>query len=239
MPRRLYLVRYGETDANFFKIIDGQGIGVHPEYGSPLNHSGSSQACKLGHALSKVKIHHIYMSPARRAIQTANQICLWTHCDNLSLKRSVVKDLLEINFGILEGLNGQKAREKYPDLLKIYHEKPSLAFFPEGESVAGAYRRISFALDEILAAHIANENILIVSHGGVITLIFIHIFKLDLDTMFHAIRHHNCGLSIIEWEKPDSPKIICINDISHLTNEYAERIKNPTTPFLSGQLNLF
>ena len=215
MPRRLYLVRHGETDANLFKIIEGRGAGLSPKYGNPLNYSGLWQACELGHALAGVKINHIYMSPLRRAVETADQICRWTDVNNMPLKRSTVRELAEINFGVLEGFNGQRAREKYPDLFKTYYSNPSLTFFPEGESVAQAYQRVSFALDKILAAHTSSENILIVSHGGVMTLIFIHIFNLNLDTVFHAIRHHNCGLSIIEWEKPNSPKIICMNDISH------------------------
>lgn len=214
MPRRLYLVRHGETDANFFKIIEGQGTGVSPEYGNPLNHNGLSQASYLGHILEGVNFNHIYISPARRAVETADQICRWTNVRNMPLKRSLNKEFAEINFGVLEGYSGKKAREKYPDLFKIYYGKPSQTAFPEGESIAGAYDRVSRALDKILATNTCDENILIVSHGGVMAFILINIFKLDLDTMFHAIRHHNCGLSIIEWEKPDSPRIICLNDIS-------------------------
>lgn len=233
MPRRLYLIRHGETSANFYKIIEGGGTGGSPEYGNHLNHNGVSQAYALGRALARVKTHHIYTSPARRAVETADQICLWTGADNTPIKRSVNKELTEVNFGVLEGCSGQKAREKYPDLFKTYYEKPSQTVFPKGESVAGAYGRVSRAIDKILDAHNFSENILIVSHGGPLTFIFIHIFKLDLDNMYHAIRHHNCSLSIIEWEKPNGPKIICLNDISHLKNEHAQRLKEPMLP-LSG-----
>ena len=225
MPRRLYLARHGETESNLLKIIEGRSGGVFPGRGSPLNHNGWLQAVSLGHALAEVKINCVYMSPARRAVETADQICLWTNVDNMPLKRSIVRDLVEINFGILEGLNGKKAREKYPDLYKIYDEKPSQTVFPEGESVLGAYNRVSRAIIKILAGHTLNENILIVSHGAVMTFIFVHIFKLDLDNMFYAIRHHNCALSIIEWENPDNPRIVCMNDISHLKSEHTQRLK--------------
>src|SRR3989344_9405949 len=226
MPRRLYLVRHGETDANVFKIIEGQGAGF-PEYGNPLNDNGLSQASLLGYALAGVNFNHIYMSPAERARETADKICHWTETDDMSLKKSVIPNLLEMNFGVLEGLDGGKAKEKYPDLFKTYREKPSQTVFPEGESVVGAYNRVGIALSEIVAEHNLNENVLIVSHGAPLTFIFIHIFKFDLDNMFYAIRHHNCCLSIIEWDKPDSPKIVCMNDISHLKNEHIQRLKNP------------
>jgi len=230
MPRRLYLVRHGETDANVFKIIEGQGAGF-PEYGNPLNDNGLSQASLLGYALAGVNFNHIYMSPAERARETADKICHWTETDDMSLKKSVIPNLLEMNFGVLEGLDGGKAKEKYPDLFKTYREKPSQTVFPEGESVVGAYNRVGFALSEILAAHTFNENIIIASHGAPLTFIFIHIFKLDLDNMFYAIRHHNCSLSIIEWDKPDNPKIVCMNDISHLKNEHIQRLKYPALSF--------
>jgi len=230
MPRRLYLVRHGETDANVFKIIEGRGAGF-PEYGNPLNQTGLSQAGLLGRALAEVNFNHIYMSPAKRARETAYKICHWTENDHISLKISVIPNLLEINFGVLEGLDGGKAKEKYPDLFKTYREKPSQTVFPEGESIVGAYSRVGLALSKILAAHTFNENILIASHGAPLTFIFIHIFKLDLDNMFYAIRHHNCGLSIIEWDKPDNPKIVCMNDISHLKNEHIQRLKYPAPSF--------
>ena len=235
MPRRLYLVRHGETAANVFKIIEGQGAGF-PEYGAPLNHTGLSQADLLGRALAEVNFNHVYMSPAKRARETANLICLWAEdvwikANKVPLKRAIVPDLLEMNFGVLEGLDGGKAKEKYPDLFKTYREKPSQTVFPEGESVVGAYNRVGIALSEIVAEHNLNENVLIVSHGAPLTFIFIHIFKFDLDNMFYAIRHHNCGLSIIEWDKPDNPKIVCMNDIGHLKNEHIQRLKEPETPF--------
>ena len=229
MPRRLYLVRHGETEANHLKIMEGRGRGA-PLYGSSLNFNGFYQASLLGHALTVVNIHHLYMSPAKRAIETANQICRWSRMD-MPLKKSVFPDLLEINFGVIDGLDSGKAREKYPDLFKIYREKPSQTVFPEGESVVGAYNRVGIALSEIVAEHNLNENVLIVSHGAPLTFIFIHIFKFDLDNMFYAIRHHNCGLSIIEWDKPDNPKIVCMNDIGHLKNEHIQRLKEPETPF--------
>ena len=231
MPRRLYLVRHGETAANVFKIIEGRGTGF-PEYGHPLNKNGLSQASLLGRALAEVNFNHIYMSPAKRARETADKICLWNTFHNIpTLKKSIFPDLREINFGIIEGLDGGEAREKYPDLFKTYREKPSQTVFPEGESIVGAYNRVGLALSEILAAHTFNENIIVASHGAPLTFIFIHIFKLDLDNMFYAIRHHNCGLSIIEWDKPDNPKIVCMNDISHLKNEHIQRLKYPALSF--------
>lgn len=233
MPRRLYLARHGETDSNFFKIISGSGSISHKKSmshgynSSSLNLTGLVQAQLLGRALASanVNIHYAYVSPAERARETADRICFWNNVYNSPLKKVVVPDFVEINFGILEGLNGQKVREKYPDLFKTYREKPSQTVFPEGESVLEAYNRVSRALEAILAEHDLNKNVLIVSHGSPLTFIFVHIFKLDLDNMFHAIRHHNCGLSIIEWEKPRSPKIICMNDIGHLKNAHAKMLK--------------
>lgn len=240
MPKRLYLVRHGETKANSLRIINGQGAGP-PRYGSHLSNKGMWQADLLGNALEKVKIHQVYSSPAIRAVKTANNI-IWyidrysnrySDSKDIKLKKSVIKELLETNYGVIEGLKGKEAREKHPDLFMTYHEKPSQTVFPEGESIAEVYKRVGDAIDTIIAKHSFDENILVVSHGGIMALIFIHIFKFDLDTMFHAIRHHNCGLSIIEWRKPDNPWIVFMNDMSFLGAEYSQMLNNPHSLFLS------
>lgn len=218
MPKRLYLLRHGQTDANVSNIIAGQ----RPDM--PLNETGLKQAELTAKALSQAVFHRIYMSPALRARQTAKQI--FEH--HVPTVFGNVEDCFrEINFGVLEGLTFEKSKELYKDLLETYRDYPSLCAFPEGESMNEAYERISRCINKILIEHPQNESILIVSHGGTMALIFLYLFDMDMDKMFHAIRHNNCGLSIIDLENVDKwgapqhkPRIVCMNDISHLKEEH-------------------
>lgn len=223
MPRKLYLLRHGQTDANAFGIIQGQSSNL------PLNNIGIKQAELTAEALYKTNLNYVYVSPALRARQTAKKI-LENH--NPMILSETHLNLAEINFGVLEGITFAEAEETYPNLLKIYRENPSQCVFTEGESMAEAYERIGQAINTILISHLKDESILIVSHGGAMSLIFLYLFNLDMDKMFHAVRHSNCGLSIIDlktsiWNAPQSkPQIICLNDISHLKEEYVKRLEN-------------
>ncbi len=217
MPQRLYLLRHGQTDANISRIIAGQSPDM------PLNDTGLKQATFTAKALSKTVFHRIYMSPSLRARQTAKEIF---ECHTPTIFGEVEEKFREINFGVLEGFSYNKAEESHGDVLEIYRENPSRCVFPKGESMAEAYDRIARGINKVLIEHPINESVLIVSHGGTIALIFLYLFNLDMDTIFHAIRHNNCGLSIInlqnnQWNAPQhKPQIICMNDISHLKEEH-------------------
>lgn len=218
MPKRLYLLRHGQTDANVLNIIAGE----RPDM--LLNEVGLKQAALTAKALSQAVFHHLYMSPAARARQTAKQI--FEHHVPIVFG-DVQDDFREINFGVLEGLTFEKAKELYEDLLATYRESPSKCAFPKGESMAEAYDRVGRGINRILIEHRQNENVLIVSHGGTMALIFLYLFDFDMDKTFHAVRHNNCGLSIIDLENRDKlnvpqhkPRIICLNDIGHLKEEH-------------------
>lgn len=218
MPKRLYLLRHGQTDNNILNIIAGKS----PD--TPLNDTGLKQAALTAKALSQMIIHHIYMSPALRARQTAQKI-VEKHIPFALIE--VLENFEEINFGVLEGLTFKKSKELYKDLLETYRDYPSQCAFPEGESVNEAFERISRGISKILKERQDDESVLIISHGGTMALIFLYLFNLDMDRMFHGIRHNNCGLSIIDLENLDKwyvpqhkPRIICMNDISHLKEKH-------------------
>ncbi|MEK7087435.1 MAG: histidine phosphatase family protein [Patescibacteria group bacterium] len=218
MPRRLYLLRHGQTDNNVSNIIAGNSPDM------PLNDTGLKQATLTAKALSQAVFHKIYMSPALRARQTAQRI--FEH-HTPTVFGEVKGNFKEINFGILEGLSFKRAEKSHNDLLRLYRETPSQCTFPKGESMAEAYNRITREMNGIFMERPHNENVLIVSHGGTMALIFLYLFDLDIDKHFHSIRHSNCGLSIIDLENLDKlgvpqnkPRIICVNDIGHLKEKH-------------------
>lgn len=222
MPRRLYLLRHGQTEVNALNIIQGQLLNY------PLNNYGTMQSELAAEVLSEVVFNRIYISPALRAKETAIKILESQKSDVLV---EINSNIVEINFGILEGETFNEAEKLHPNLMKTYWRKPSQCAFPEGESLTQAKERIGQVVEAVIAKSDPNENILIVSHGGVMSLILICLFNLDMDAMFHAFRHNNCGLSIIEWQSIGQklpnyrPKIICLNDISYLGEEYTARLK--------------
>lgn len=219
MPRRLYLVRHGETEANRLMVIQGQNKkqSLNPNtYGDSLNSTGVKQAIALGKALAHINFQSIYTSPAIRALNTTSIITsyndYWYETFVGKIFPEIEDGLLEVDQGIFEGMSGKNIKVQYSELYDLYKRKPSQFAFPEGESMIEAKERVGRAIDRILHDLFFEENILAVSHGGTMSFAFIHIFGLDMDRMYHAIRHHNCALSIIEWPSPDSqPRIECLN----------------------------
>lgn len=225
MPRRLYLVRHGETEANCLKVIQGQNKkqSLNPNtYGDSLNSTGVKQAISLGKALAHINFKSIYTSPAIRASNTAYMVIFhnnyWYETFVGKIPPETEDGLLEVDHGIFDGMSGENIKIQYPELYDLYKRKPSQFTFPEGESMIEAKERVGRAIDRILQDRFSfEENILVVSHGGTISLAFIHIFGLDMDRMYHAIRHHNCAFSVIEWPSPNTqPRIECLNTSHYL-----------------------
>lgn len=210
MSRRLYIVRHGETDANLNHIVQGQ------LFDNSLNETGKKQAELTALALADADFSCIFVSSASRAGETGQYI-LEKHNRNKPKRWvGINHGLLEINQGIFEGMTTEQVQKKYPDLYWMYKNRPSAMVFPKGEVMVHALARVSLEIRTILGNY-PSDNILIVSHGGAIALMFIDLFKWNIDIMYHAIRHENCAISIVEWPTIESrPSILVMNDTCHL-----------------------
>ncbi|MEK7450019.1 MAG: alpha-ribazole phosphatase [Planctomycetota bacterium] len=158
---RLYLIRHGET--NFNKNYRYCGI-TDP----PLNKKGISQAKKLARQLKNTPIDLVYVSPLRRADQTAQIIF------NRKLKIITAPALREINFGRWEGLNYNEVMVKYQSRLKKWLLNPWAVCPPGGENLKRFRKRILFFLKKYILPQRKKgiENIALVTHGGVIKIIY-------------------------------------------------------------------
>jgi len=99
MATTLYLIRHGITEWNIKKKYCGR-INV------PLSNQGKRQAAKLAKRLTSVEFDIIYSSNKKRAIQTAGIVF-----KNKQIIR--VKELQEVNFGVMEGLTYEQILKKY------------------------------------------------------------------------------------------------------------------------------
>lgn len=206
--RRLYIVRHGETDANFNHIIQGQLID------SPLNETGQKQARLTAQALAHADFKHIHFSPSLRAKQTAKEIIEYREPPFWHVESH--PGLMEVNQGAFEGMGIEEVMKKHPNLYWTYKNHPAQMSFPGGEHMIHAYERVSRAINDIIADH-PSDNILIISHGGAIALAFIGFFAWDLNTMYHGAHYDNCSVSAIEWPRDGSrPRILIMNDTCHL-----------------------
>jgi broad specificity phosphatase PhoE len=177
---RLILVRHGQTDANLYRVLQGQSDG-------PLNPTGLQQADRLAQCLKDFAIDQILSSPLRRAGETAAAIARY---HDLPVKTEVL--LREWNCGVLDGLPA----EAFQKMLKEYHGPLSL-FRPEGgETLAEVRQRAAEFLGQLTASH-EGQTVLACSHGDFMRALMSLLQQIDLEQA-SEIFFANASYTILE-----------------------------------------
>lgn len=166
---KIYAIRHGLSECNRRGIINGQKID------DPLEKSAYQNMIDLIFLLSP-NISAIYSSNLLRAIQTAEIVN-----KNFNLHINLRSELREVDFGSLTGRswtdiengNIKGLREKYKKSRYNFHEF-------SGESVEDVKNRVVYFVEELKNKH-NNDEVAIVTHGGILRLMN-HIYKKkDLD----------------------------------------------------------
>lgn len=163
----LLLVRHGESQANLERRFTRDDD-------EPLTPRGVEQARATGRQLRE---HYrpvaLYSSPFLRALHTAREI---GKC--LELEPVVVPRLHEQSFG---EMRGEPYERYYPLARALVGEERWRHVPPGGESLLQVVRRVGPAIDDIARQH-AGEQVVVVSHGGVMAAVRAHVAgHYDLD----------------------------------------------------------
>ncbi|WP_265444409.1 histidine phosphatase family protein [Acetivibrio straminisolvens] len=204
----LYLVRHGETDWNKENRCQGH---VDTE----LNSEGILQAKAVAQRLAAFDIDIIYSSALKRAYTTAEII-------NRQLSKELIKNksLNEIDFGEWEGLTFEEMK-KLPDYnYDQWRMTPHLATFPGEKSLKNVQDRAMKFVNEIIEKHSGN-NILVVSHGGVIKLIILGVLGIGLEA-YNKFFIANASLSIIVIDN-DRTYLRTLNDTCHIKKPFTTK----------------
>lgn len=164
----LLLVRHGDNDYLNKNRMPGRLPGIH------LNERGRQQAEELASALAGTPLAAIYASPLERAVETAEPLARAK-----SLEIQIVPALVDTDVGKWQG-RSWKALRRMP-AWKAIQETPSRFRFPDGESFPECQTRIVAALEQIAAAHKANETVVVVFHADPIKLAVAHFLGMPLD----------------------------------------------------------
>ena len=147
----ILLVRHGQTEWNQQSRIQG-----HQD--SPLTELGKQQAENVKQLLNKFEIHRAYVSPLKRARDTAAIIL-----NGSSLKATVLKDIGEIHLGPWEGKTREETALSHPDEHNSFWYKPDTFNLIGAETYDQLQQRMVNGLETIFSAN-RNTNILVVSH---------------------------------------------------------------------------
>lgn len=165
----IYLIRHGQTDTNIFGGFNGSAND------QPLNAVGLEMAARLAPVFAEIPLDAIYVSPLRRAVQTAEAV---RGAREMELRLD--PRLRETDFGELDGLSWQEAIKKYPVECWEWSRRPATFQAPgASESVREIWVRVYTAFLQILREN-RGKTVAIVAHGMVFSLLTTKLFGIKL-----------------------------------------------------------
>ena len=156
----------------------------------------------------KYRVDTLISSDLKRAVETAKQILV---------KFDISSDWRETNNGVLAGMQNSIALEKYPGI--FFKTLRMDERYPGGESPIEFYNRIKVSYKKLCNRILNGEigpNVMIVTHGGVINIIYNIVNGLEWTNKSGALcKIANTGIHIIKYTS-EGWKVNTSNKIEHL-----------------------
>ena len=155
-PRRLWLVRHGDTEGQ-------SSIRFHGSNDTALCDHGRAQVRALAPLLAGLQPAAIVHSPLVRAAESAAILA-----DACGMARSLLRAdprLREISFGQCEGLTADEIAARFPAFW-VEHQRGAAAGFPGGEPRREFAARVAAAVRELAAG--PGEDVVVVAHRGTV-----------------------------------------------------------------------
>lgn len=162
---RFCFVRHGETDWNVELRMQGQ-------IDLALNANGEAQALAVGRYFAGRQASVLFSSDLLRARQTAQPAA-----EALNLPMNLSAELRERHFGRCEGLTFDEIKVRYPEEVAAIVNRDPDYVSPGGESRRQHERRILACVDRLAKAYLG-RTVVVVTHGGVLDVIYRHVHGL-------------------------------------------------------------
>ncbi|MFT7247088.1 MAG: broad specificity phosphatase PhoE [Candidatus Azotimanducaceae bacterium] len=200
MVTELILVRHGEIDANVQRLWYGTTD-------SELNQTGTRQAAALGQRVHDKypNITKVYCSPLKRTLNTAKALA-----EGIQQTPELCRDLIEYGIGELEGTSHHDLHEVHDFFTHI--AKSQDYALPGGESVNDVSRRVTRAVDRMIADH-PGERVALVGHGAAFGILLATLLD---GKPFPFSGRHLSNTGIAHLRVGDSVELIGFDDTEHL-----------------------
>jgi len=183
----IYLLRHGETEYTKIKRIQGKSQ-------VPLNEEGLNMAENAANTIKKFRVSHIYCSNLKRAIQTAEKVN-----SEWNLPINYDSRINERDYGLWEHKLWSDVFEENPTLNKTWEEEGTEFRPPKGESLNEVISRTLDFFKEIISKHKAEDDILIVCHGGPLKVILGYVKGLNKSDYYKQNFLNPCELVAIKY----------------------------------------
>jgi broad specificity phosphatase PhoE len=200
---RLLLARHGESLWNAERRFQGSTD-------VPLSARGRAQAEALRRGLRPYRVRAAYASPFRRARETAELALQGT-----GVPVVVLDELRELCLGQWEGCTVDEIRARdgdpYVAWLRAPHDYPP----PDSEPLPVVSERVRAAVGRIAMAHPNGDDVLVVAHGGVISVYACHLLGCSFNSLWR-LRVDNASLTVVR-----PPRLVSLNETAHLAGDLA------------------
>lgn len=159
----------------------------------PLSELGERQIRATARRIAATwRVTAVYSSPMKRCLDTADAIAA-----PFGLMARVLDGLNDVDYGDWQGLTLDEASGRWPEEIGLWLRTPHLAAVPRGESLAGAFARVSTALSTVVRRH-ADDTIVLVGHDSVNRLILLSALDLPLSRYWH-LKQDPCAVSELDF----------------------------------------
>ena len=193
---RLIVVRHGETAWN----VDTR---IQDHLDIPLNATGLWQARQLGDALAGEAISAIYTSDLLRARKTAQAVA-----DATGAALVDEPGLRERAFGSFQGRTFAEVETEHPEQARRWRQRDPDYAPDGGESLRVLRERVVDTTHRLAARH-PGELVLLVTHGGVLDVLYRAATRQDIQAprtwqlgnaaINRLLWTHRHGLSLVGW----------------------------------------
>jgi len=163
------LVRHGETLWNRAGRLQGW-------QDSPLSEAGRAQADALAARLARERIDSLVASDLGRTRETAAPIAT-----RLGIEPALAPRLRERCYGDLEGLTWDEIQRAYPEAYARLLARDADYVVSGGESAMQFRDRVVAAVEQLARAHPGGATIAVVTHGGVLGMVYRHAMRIGLE----------------------------------------------------------
>jgi len=181
MADLVYLTRHALTEANLRRVRAGL---TH----IPLTPEGRLQATRLADRLRDTGIDHIWTSPLRRAVETADIIA-----ESLDVPVSTEAGLIELDVGPWEGLGDDDVAKRFAADYEVWRTRPSMLRVAGHESLESVRARAVPVIDRLFERDAPS---LCISHLGVLRVLYLHYCDRSLDD-YGLVHVGHCQLMTI------------------------------------------
>jgi broad specificity phosphatase PhoE len=168
----LYLARTGKT------VWEDQAR-IESAAGVPLSDEGVEEVLRLAGELDDVAISAVYCPPGEAEKQTAKLLA-----KRLGVKRQMVEELREIDYGLWQGLTTDEIKRRQPRVFRQWRKTPKTVQPPGGESLGDVEQRLRRAVREIIRRRKGKGSPLLVLRPVALTLLRSIVREEDVDTLW-------------------------------------------------------